>query len=135
MSEIYEFVNRVRTDTFDEKVQEFKARILPASTVLILTHDFPDPDCLAAAFGISHLLSFWGVKSSVISFGGFVGRAENRAMIRFLNIRTVPFVLTEINDFDKIILVDCFPGRGNVSLPPQTEVHAILDHHPNDQQG
>lgn len=132
MSEIYEFVNRVDTNTFDEKVLEFKERILPASTVLILTHDFPDPDCLASAFGISHLLSFWGVKSSVISFGGFVGRAENRAMIRFLNIRTVPYVLTEVNDFDKIILVDCFPGRGNVSLSSQTAVHAILDHHPND---
>ena len=121
-----------RPDTVAEKLESFRNHIVPASTVLILTHDYPDPDCLASAFGISHLLSFWGIKSSVISFGGFVGRAENRAMIRFLNIRTVPFVLTEVKDFERIILVDSFPGKGNVSLPLNTPVHAVLDHHPND---
>lgn len=117
---------------FPGMLASFKAAILPASSVLILTHDYPDPDCLASAFGVSHLLSHWGVKSSVISFGGFVGRAENRAMIRFLNIRTVPFVLTEIRDFEKIILVDSFPGKGNVSLPADTTIHAVIDHHPNE---
>ncbi len=90
MSELYEFHKKRVQDDFNEKLEAFRSHIFPASTVLILTHDFPDPDCLASAFGISHLLSFWGIKSSVISFGGFVGRAENRAMIRFLNIRTVP---------------------------------------------
>jgi nanoRNase/pAp phosphatase (c-di-AMP/oligoRNAs hydrolase) len=117
---------------FAEKIEELKNHIIPASSVLVLTHDYPDPDCLASAFGVSDLLSFWGIKSSIISFGGFVGRAENRAMIRFLNIKTVPFVLTEIEDFEKIILVDSFPGKGNVSLPISTPVDAVIDHHPND---
>jgi nanoRNase/pAp phosphatase (c-di-AMP/oligoRNAs hydrolase) len=120
------------SDDFAEKIEELKNHIIPASSVLVLTHDYPDPDCLASAFGISHLLSFWGIKSSIISFGGFVGRAENRAMIRFLNIKTVPFVLTEIEDFEKIILVDSFPGKGNVSLPVSTPIDAVIDHHPND---
>lgn len=117
---------------FAAKLEEFRDHIVPASSVLILTHDYPDPDCLASAYGVSNLLSFWGIKSSVISFGGFVGRAENRAMIRFLNIRTVPFVLTEVEDFERIILVDSFPGKGNVSLDPSIPVHAIIDHHPNE---
>jgi nanoRNase/pAp phosphatase (c-di-AMP/oligoRNAs hydrolase) len=119
-------------DDFDEKLVSFRNHVLPASSVLILTHDYPDPDCLASAFGVSTLLTFWGIKSSVISFGGFVGRAENRAMIRFLNIRTVPFVLTEVNDFERIILVDSFPGKGNVSLSSDVTVHAVIDHHPNE---
>ena len=92
-------------------------------------HDYPDPDCIAAAYGISHLLSYWGVSSIVISSGGFIGRAENRAMIRFLNIHTVPFVLLEIKDFEKIILVDCFPGNSNVSLPKDQRIDAVIDHH------
>ncbi|MCL2690375.1 MAG: DHH family phosphoesterase [Chitinispirillia bacterium] len=120
----------MQTD-YTHKLSEFRGAILPASSVLILTHDYPDPDCLASACGISELLSFWGVKSSVISFGGFVGRAENRAMIRFLNIRTVPFVLINVSDFERIILVDCYPGNGNVSLDSDTPVHAVIDHHPN----
>jgi nanoRNase/pAp phosphatase (c-di-AMP/oligoRNAs hydrolase) len=116
---------------FTDKVQGFKKHITPANSALIITHDYPDPDCLASAFGVSHLLSFWGVQSSVISFGGFVGRAENRAMIRVLSIPTVPFVLTEIKDYDRTILVDCFPDKGNVPLPHNSIVHAVIDHHPN----
>ena len=118
-------------NTFAEKINAFKSHLVPATSVLIMTHDYPDPDCLASAFGVSHLLNFWGVKSSVISFGGFVGRAENRAMIRALNIPTVPFVLTEIKDYDRIVLVDSFPARGNIPLPVTTIVHAVIDHHPN----
>jgi nanoRNase/pAp phosphatase (c-di-AMP/oligoRNAs hydrolase) len=120
-----------KNNNFAYKLQTFKEHILPANSALIITHDYPDPDCLASAFGVSQLLSYWGVKSSVISFGGFVGRAENRAMIRVLNIPTVPFVLTEIKDYDRIILVDCFPNKGNVPLPANTKVHAVIDHHPN----
>lgn len=71
----------------------------------------------------------------MISFGGFVGRAENKAMIRFLNIHIVPYVLLEIKDFDRIILVDCVPGRSNVSLPAGIPVHAVIDHHMGDTPG
>jgi nanoRNase/pAp phosphatase (c-di-AMP/oligoRNAs hydrolase) len=116
---------------FAAKLQAFRERILPARSVLIITHDYPDPDCIASAFGVAHLLAFWEV-SSVISFGGFVGRAENRAMIRVLNIPTVPFVLTDLKDYDRIILVDSFPDGGNVPLPPHTAVDAVFDHHPSD---
>ena len=114
-----------------KKLESFREHILPANSVLIITHDYPDPDCLASAFGVQHLMNFWGVKSSVISFGGFVGRAENRAMIRVLNIPTVPFVLTEIKDYDKIVLVDSFPDKGNVPLTSKVKIHAVIDHHPS----
>ncbi|MBN1982057.1 MAG: DHH family phosphoesterase [Chitinivibrionales bacterium] len=116
-----------------QKIEDFKNHILPASYVLIVTHDYPDPDCLATAFAVQHLLTqVWHVKTAEITFGGFVGRAENRAMIRYLNIRTVPIMLIEFSDFERIILVDSFPGDGNVSLPSQKyPVHAVLDHHPH----
>jgi nanoRNase/pAp phosphatase (c-di-AMP/oligoRNAs hydrolase) len=112
-----------------KRLEAFKNQVAPSSSTLILMHDYPDPDCIASAFGIAQLLSYWGVSSSVISFGGFIGRAENRAMIRFLNVKTIPYVLLEIKDFDRIILVDCFPGRSNVSLSADYAVHAVLDHH------
>jgi nanoRNase/pAp phosphatase (c-di-AMP/oligoRNAs hydrolase) len=123
--------HRVSSNNFLEKLEHFRRHILPTKSVLIITHDYPDPDCLASAYGVSLLLSHWGIRSPVISFGGFVGRAENRAMIRVLNIPTVPFVLTDIKDYERIILVDCFPGRGNVPLPESGKVDAVIDHHPN----
>lgn len=114
-----------------KKVNELKKHILPTSSVLIVTHDFPDPDCIAAAFGMQQLLSHWGVKTTQITFGGFVGRAENRAMLRFLNIQTVPLMLIEFSDFERIILIDSFPGSGNVSLKLEHPVDVVLDHHPH----
>jgi nanoRNase/pAp phosphatase (c-di-AMP/oligoRNAs hydrolase) len=117
---------------YQNKLHEFRESVLPASSALVLTHDYPDPDCLASAYGVSELLAFWGVEHTVISFGGFIGRAENRAMVRFLNIKAVPFALVHIGDFDKIIMVDCYPGRGNVSLPQNVPVSAVIDHHPSD---
>jgi nanoRNase/pAp phosphatase (c-di-AMP/oligoRNAs hydrolase) len=119
-------------NTFRDKLLSFKQHILPAESALIVTHDYPDPDCLASAFGVAHLLDFWGVTSSIITFGGFVGRAENRAMIRVLNIPSVPFALTEIKDYDRIIMVDSFPNKGNVSLPGNALVNAVIDHHPHE---
>jgi len=116
-------------DNLGDKLAAFKAKVVSAESILILTHDYPDPDCIASAYGVSHLLEFWGKTNTTISFGGFVGRAENRAMIRYLNINIIPYVLLEIKDFDCIILVDCFPGRNNVSLPSTTPITAVLDHH------
>lgn len=114
----------------DSKSSELMRSLEGAKSVLILTHDYPDPDCIASAFGLSHLFAYWKTPSSVISFGGFVGRAENRAMVRYLNITMVPFVLIDVKEFDKIVLVDTFPGKGNVSLPPLIPVDAVIDHHP-----
>lgn len=118
-------------DTFAQKAAELRERIGAARSVLILTHDYPDPDCIAAALGIAHLCSYWDVPSPVISFGGFIGRAENRAMVRYLNIEMVPFVLVDRKEFDFVIMVDSFPGKGNVSLSSSVSVDAVIDHHPS----
>lgn len=114
-----------------KKVDELKKHLLPASSVLIVTHNYPDPDCLAAAFGIQLLLSLWGVETSQITFGGFVGRAENRAMIRFINIPAVPIILIDFSDFEKIIVVDAFPGDANLSLDSKNHIDVVIDHHPH----
>jgi nanoRNase/pAp phosphatase (c-di-AMP/oligoRNAs hydrolase) len=122
------------TKETQERVKEFKNIIIRCNSALILAHDYPDPDSLGSCLGISRLLSFWGIKNHVISFGGFVGRAENRAMIRYLNINTIPFALIDIRDYEKIILIDCSLGRGNISLPLKRLPDAVIDHHQNDSK-
>lgn len=106
------------------------AAILPSESVLIVTHDFPDPDCLGAAFGLSHLFrEAMGVKNVTIAHGGFVGRAENRAMVRLLDIRPEPLCYCDLSGYDRVVVVDALPGAANISLPPETAVHAVFDHH------
>lgn len=118
-------------ELYKKKAQDLRKIISPAKSVLIVTHDYPDPDCLASALGMQHLLKSWGIESTQIAFGGFVGRAENRAMIRFLDIKTMPLNLIELSDFERVILVDSFPHSGNVSLENPTHVDVVIDHHPH----
>lgn len=118
-------------DFFKKRVRELKDSMSDASAALIVTHDFPDPDCIGAAFGLQQLLKEWNIDAR-IAFGGFVGRAENRAMVRHLNIQTIPLALIDYSDYDRILMVDSFPGSGHVSLPLDKNVDVIIDHHPNE---
>lgn len=118
---------------FQTRVKEFREHLKDPATALVVAHDFPDPDCIGAAFGLQQLLSAWNIDAR-IAFGGFIGRAENRAMIRQLNIQTIPLALIEYSDYDKIIVVDSFPGSGHISLPKNINADAVIDHHPNERE-
>jgi nanoRNase/pAp phosphatase (c-di-AMP/oligoRNAs hydrolase) len=50
----------------------------------VLTHDNPDPDALAAAHGVAFLLEQLAGVPSKVGYGGIVGRAENRALLKVL---------------------------------------------------
>jgi nanoRNase/pAp phosphatase (c-di-AMP/oligoRNAs hydrolase) len=85
--------------------------------LVILPHDNPDPDSLAAALGLRCIFEREGLHP-VIAFGGIIGRAENRALVRELNIPLVPISDLPMSSADTIIaMVDTQPGRRNNSLP------------------
>ena len=54
---------------------------------LVLTHDNPDPDAIAAAAGLSLLLREAFGRPVTTAYGGIIGRAENREMVKVLGIR------------------------------------------------
>lgn len=96
---------------------------------LILTHDNPDPDSMAAGWGLAHLLKREGI-SSVISLAGIIGRPENRAMVRELALPLTPLESLDIASFPIVALVDTQPGTGNNSLPISRLPDIVIDHHP-----
>jgi len=97
--------------------------------ILIVTHNHPDPDALAAAFALKHLLyTKWKV-GAIIASSGVVGRAENRAMIRHLKIDLCALAEVNLNNFSVIALVDTQPGAGNNSLPRSIIPDIVIDHH------
>jgi nanoRNase/pAp phosphatase (c-di-AMP/oligoRNAs hydrolase) len=98
--------------------------------LLILAHDNPDPDSIAGAVALKHLVrEQYGIRSTV-SYGGIVGRAENRAMLRLLKIRMTPAHRIHLRRYRHIALVDTQPKTGNNSLPPEMEPTVVIDHHP-----
>ena len=98
--------------------------------ILIVTHDHPDPDALAAAYALRHLILMKTGQTATIAFNGMIGRSENRAMVRELEIETVPLAALDPHEFAVICLVDAQPETGNVSLPPHCRVDLVIDHHP-----
>ena len=93
-------------------------------------HDNPDPDALASAFALSAVLRHLTDAECTVGYGGMIGRAENRAMQRELELTPQRLDGLEWADYDGVALVDTQPGFGNNSLPPERRATAVIDHHP-----
>jgi nanoRNase/pAp phosphatase (c-di-AMP/oligoRNAs hydrolase) len=119
------------TSAFDLKTQlaAMRARLPKGKRVLILTHDNPDPDSLAAALGLKRLLGAHDV-DSIVALGGIIGRAENRAMVRELKLELPPLEKLDLSLYGGFALVDTQPGTGNNSLPADKKCDIVIDHHP-----
>jgi nanoRNase/pAp phosphatase (c-di-AMP/oligoRNAs hydrolase) len=98
--------------------------------LLIYMHDNPDPDAMAAAMGLKHLVENTTDLGATLALGGIVGRAENRAMVEMLKVPLIPAEVLNTDHFDTIAIVDSQPGTGNNSLPAGREVDIVIDHHP-----
>ena len=104
--------------------------IAGAGPVLILTHDNPDPDALAAGKAFATLLkSAWNIPSRLL-YSGLVLRAENRAL---LNLLTPEWghseTLTNLEQYSSVALIDTQPGAGNNRFPTNHIPQIVIDHH------
>jgi nanoRNase/pAp phosphatase (c-di-AMP/oligoRNAs hydrolase) len=97
---------------------------------LVLTHDNPDPDCLASAVALSYLLERRTSVEARVAYGGIIGRAENIAFVKQLKLPVGPVSQIVFSDYDLVALVDTQPSVGNHSLPPSTLADIVIDHHP-----
>jgi len=113
-----------------QKLSLLRELVPRRSRVLILTHDNPDPDSLASAAALRFLLGELCAAQALLAFGGIVGRAENRALLRYLPIKAQPVEALSLEEFDLLALVDTQPRTGNNSLPHDRLPTIVIDHHP-----
>jgi hypothetical protein len=90
----------------------------------------PDPDAIASALAMQHLLRRLLHVEAVLAYTGLVGRAENRALLRWLKIQIVPSYKIDYAEHDFIVVVDTHPGTGTCRLPPGIVPNVVIDHHP-----
>ncbi len=105
-------------------------KLPPKKSVLILTHDNPDPDAIASAWGLSYLIKKKLGLPSTIVYSGLIGRAENRALVKLLKIPLVRFDAHTFDHDHSIVMVDSQPYTGNNPLPSNVIPDGIIDHHP-----
>jgi len=124
-SNIPECLRRSRAHS-DEMLEWLRGK----GKTLIIIHDNPDPDCLASAMALRHLLAMKLSRDAVIAFSGMIGRSENLAMARELEITLMPLSMIDPGEFSAICMLDTQPGTGNNSLPAGCRVDIVIDHHP-----
>ncbi len=99
-------------------------------TLLIVMQDFPDPDAIAAAAALRELVKSFQEITTTLACGGFVGRAENRALLKYLGLNIKSLDGTNCEQFGAIALVDTQPGAGNNRLCREVVPDLVIDHHP-----
>lgn len=118
---------KVQTKQETEKLLEL---VKGKRKVLIITHENPDPDGIAAAFGLKYIFRKAAGVSAIIGYSGIIGRAENRCMVKLLGIDMVSYDAISPRNYSVIAMVDCQPYTGNVELPKGVSPTIIIDHHP-----
>jgi nanoRNase/pAp phosphatase (c-di-AMP/oligoRNAs hydrolase) len=99
------------------------------SPLLIVTHDFPDPDALGSAYALHYLAQQRFNIESRIVYGGVIGRVENRAMVTLLRIPVHRFRKSDLKRFKQIATVDTQPGFQNNPLPANRRAALVIDQH------
>jgi nanoRNase/pAp phosphatase (c-di-AMP/oligoRNAs hydrolase) len=66
----------------------------------------------------------------MITFGGIVGRAANRAMLRVLGIQMVHATRCDYSRFDALATVDAQPATDYSGIPEGVVPTIVIDHHP-----
>ncbi len=111
-------------------LRSLHAAVEGATRLLILPHNDPDPDAIASSVALQWLLKEERDLESHIVYRGIIGRAENKALVRYLGYPLRPLAERELSGSLPIALIDTQPGAGNNVLPPSRDVSIVFDHHP-----
>ncbi len=108
------------------RVQQYQRYFADADRVLILLHNEPDPDALAAGLALRTLLRRTKATAIIGALHG-VTRPENLRMADLLDIQVETVTPADFASFDRIATVDVQPHYFPGQLP---RVDLVIDHHP-----
>lgn len=97
--------------------------------IYIQTHNFPDPDALASAYGLQQFLAAYGIEAT-ICYDGKIEKVSTRRMLSVFNISA--FQKDELPPMtldDYIITIDGQKKNANFTDLSGDEI-ACIDHHP-----
>ncbi|MDK2827220.1 MAG: hypothetical protein PWQ44_2400, partial [Methanolobus sp.] len=95
----------------------------------IVVHDNPDPDAISSALALKTIASSFNVLADII-YHGEIGHQENKAFVNLLGIDLYRSEDVGFTNYENLALVDCSMPGANNSLPLDTHVNIIIDHHP-----
>jgi hypothetical protein len=108
------------------RVQQYQRYFADADRVLIMLHNEPDPDALAAGLALRNVLRRTRTTAIIGAMQG-VTRPENLRMADLLDIHVETVTTADFGTFDRIATVDVQPHYFGGLLP---RVDLVVDHHP-----
>ena len=117
------------TSSMSGKLAQLHAALFGCTQLLIIPHNDPDPDAIASTQGLCYLVSEkFGIQSR-IGYRGIIGRAENKALLRYMKYPLHKLDFQELNKVNTIALVDTQPGTGNNPVHENISAAIVIDHH------
>ncbi len=101
---------------------------LKGHKIYIQTHNCPDPDAIASAFGLQYLLKQNGVQSDIF-YGGEINGVSTQNLLNLLPINILNSNDISFSQDDYIILIDAQKYNKNTTDFESIEI-ACIDHHP-----
>ena len=104
-------------------------KLLKGHRVFLQTHNFPDADAVASAFGLQQFLEYYGV-SSTICYTGLIDKSCLNRIIEHCGIEIINADdIHDMSETDYIVTVDGQKFNSNFTDLIGYEV-ACIDHHP-----
>ncbi len=122
-------INEIEKTLCAARLRALRSIFHDQERVLLLVQYDPDPDAIASAIAMRVLLGRNKVSAPIATFGG-VTRPENIAMLNLLEIEVIQIRLEELNEYNRIVLLDVQPSHFREVLP---RVDVIIDHHPENE--
>ena len=114
-----------------ERGQELE-RVISSATDkphLILLWGHPDPDAIGSALAHKRLCERLGA-SATIAHVLPVSRAENRALVKLLNVPMLKLTeAADLESFGYLALVDASSSESSIRLPESLRLLTVVDHH------
>jgi len=108
------------------RVQQYQRFLSDADRILILLHNDPDPDAMASGLALRNVLRRTKQTAVIAALHG-VTRPENQRMANLLDIHVEIVTAAQLNDFDRIAMVDVQPHYFGGAID---RVDLVIDHHP-----
>jgi nanoRNase/pAp phosphatase (c-di-AMP/oligoRNAs hydrolase) len=119
-------VSEVSRSLTRARVQQYQRYFTDADRVLILMHNDPDPDAMAAGLALRNLLRRTKTTAILGAVQG-VTRPENLRMANLLDIQVEVIAPAQLPEFERIAMVDVQPHYFGDLLD---RADLVIDHHP-----
>lgn len=113
-----------------QKLAELQPYLQDGGSLLVVMQNYPDPDALASAAALRELVRVRAGMSTTVASSGQVGRAENRALARYLRLAHRDLAEIDFERFTIYAMVDTQPGTGNNAASCEVLPRLVIDHHP-----